>query len=77
MDLKRLTLVAALPLIGLEHPGAPGMTPVMPVNRFSCEAFIARKGRIPAPHPLLQELRGLTIVAQNAVVVTLEKVSGA
>ena len=25
------------------------LSPVMPVNRFSCEAFIGREGRIPAP----------------------------
>ncbi len=33
----------------LEFGGLLGYAPVMPVNRFSCEAFIGREGRIPAP----------------------------
>ena len=33
----------------VEFGGLLGHAPVMPVNRFSCDRFIARKGRIPAP----------------------------
>ena len=33
----------------VEFGGLLGYAPVMPVNRFSCEAFVNRKGRIPAP----------------------------
>jgi len=33
----------------VEFGGLLGTGPVMPVNKFSCEAFIARRGRIPAP----------------------------
>ena len=29
--------------------GLLGEAPVMPVNNYSCEDFISRKGRIPAP----------------------------
>jgi len=47
--------VRIIPVIGkgpgetVEFGGLLGHAPVMPVNRFSCDAFIARKGRIPAP----------------------------
>lgn len=33
----------------VEFGGLLGYAPVMPVNRFSCEAFVNRGGRIPAP----------------------------
>ena len=33
----------------VEFGGLLGWAPVMPVNRASCDAFIARGGRIPAP----------------------------
>ncbi|MDR1619414.1 MAG: PFL family protein [Clostridiales bacterium] len=33
----------------VEFGGLLGIAPVMPVNTYSCEAFIARGGRIPAP----------------------------
>ena len=33
----------------VEFGGLLGSAPVMPVNRYGCEAFVARKGRIPAP----------------------------
>ena len=33
----------------VEFGGLFGYAPVMPVNRYSCEEFIARGGRIPAP----------------------------
>ena len=39
------------PVVGdmVEFGGLLGYAPVMPVNSFSCEAFVSRKGRIPAP----------------------------
>ena len=33
----------------VEFGGLLGHAPVMPVNQYSCEAFISRQGRIPAP----------------------------
>ena len=33
----------------VEFGGLLGWAPVMPVNKYSCEAFISREGRIPAP----------------------------
>ena len=44
-----------IPVIGkqigdtAEFGGLLGYAPVMPVNRFKCEDFISRTGRIPAP----------------------------
>ena len=32
-----------------EFGGLLGYAPIMPVNEFGCDAFINRKGRIPAP----------------------------
>ena len=32
-----------------EFGGLLGYAPVMPVNTFSCEKFVTRGGRIPAP----------------------------
>ncbi|MCR4806172.1 MAG: PFL family protein [Lachnospiraceae bacterium] len=52
---QKTTAVRLIPAIGkgvgdrIEFGGLFGYAPVMPVNRFSCEAFINRKGRIPAP----------------------------
>ena len=52
---QKTTAVRIIPAQGkkvgdrLEFGGLLGYAPVMPVNRFSCEAFIGRKGRIPAP----------------------------
>jgi uncharacterized protein (UPF0210 family) len=52
---QKTTAVRIIPVIGkkvgdtVEFGGLLGYAPVMPVNRFSCEAFVARKGRIPAP----------------------------
>lgn len=52
---QKTTAVRIIPAIGkdigdsLEFGGLFGTAPIMPVNRFSCEAFINRKGRIPAP----------------------------
>ena len=33
----------------VEFGGLLGFAPIMPINKNSCEAFISRKGRIPAP----------------------------
>ena len=33
----------------VEFGGLLGHAPVMPVNQYSCEAFVSRQGRIPAP----------------------------
>ena len=52
---QKTTAVRVIPVIGkgvgevVEFGGLLGYTPVMPVNQFSCEAFINRGGRIPAP----------------------------
>ena len=52
---QKTTAVRLIPVIGkgvgesVEFGGLLGHAPIMPVNRFSCEDFIRRKGRIPAP----------------------------
>lgn len=52
---QKTTAVRVIPVIGksvgdtVEFGGLLGYAPVMPVNRFSCDAFINRTGRIPAP----------------------------
>lgn len=52
---QKTTAVRLIPVIGkdvgetVEFGGLLGYAPIMPVNRFSCDAFIGRKGRIPAP----------------------------
>ncbi len=52
---QKTTAVRLIPVIGkdvgetVEFGGLLGYAPVMPVNRFSCEAFVSRGGRIPAP----------------------------
>ena len=52
---NKTTAVRVIPAIGkkagdrVEFGGLLGFAPVMPVNGCSCEAFIARGGRIPAP----------------------------
>lgn len=52
---QKTTAVRIIPVIGkqvgetVEFGGLLGYAPIMPVNAFSCEAFISRKGRIPAP----------------------------
>ena len=33
----------------VEFGGLLGRAPIMPVNSFSCDRFVARAGRIPAP----------------------------
>ncbi|NYT06318.1 MAG: PFL family protein, partial [Methanomicrobiales archaeon] len=52
---QKTTAVRLIPAIGkdvgdtVEFGGLLGHAPVQPVNSFSCEAFISRGGRIPAP----------------------------
>lgn len=52
---QKTTAVRLIPAIGmkvgdtLNFGGLFGEAPVMKVNTFSCEAFISREGRIPAP----------------------------
>ena len=51
----KTTAVRLIPVIGkdvgdiVEFGGLLGYAPIMPVNNFSCDAFVARGGRIPAP----------------------------
>lgn len=52
---QKTTAVRLIPAVGkdvgdkVEFGGLFGYAPIMPVNGFSCEEFINRKGRIPAP----------------------------
>ncbi len=52
---QKTTAVRIIPVIGknvgdtAEFGGLLGYAPIMPVNKFSCEEFINRGGRIPAP----------------------------
>ena len=52
---QKTTAARLIPAIGrkvgdhVEFGGLLGSAPVMPVNTYSCDAFISRKGRIPAP----------------------------
>ena len=52
---QKTTAARLIPAIGktvgdsVSFGGLLGSAPVMPVNRYSCESFISRKGRIPAP----------------------------
>ncbi|MCR5828863.1 MAG: PFL family protein [Lachnospiraceae bacterium] len=52
---QKTTAVRLIPAIGkkvgdsLDFGGLFGVSPVMPVNTFSCNEFIMREGRIPAP----------------------------
>ena len=52
---QKTTAVRVVPVIGkgvgetAEFGGLLGYAPIMPVNPKSCEAFISRGGRIPAP----------------------------
>lgn len=52
---QKTTAVRLIPVIGkkigdiAEFGGLLGYAPIMPVNQFSCDAFINRGGRIPAP----------------------------
>lgn len=52
---QKTTAVRVIPVIGkgvgetVEFGGLLGYAPIMPVNNFSCDAFVNRGGRIPAP----------------------------
>ena len=52
---QKTTAVRLIPVIGktvgdsAEFGGLLGYAPIMPVNQFSCDDFVNRKGRIPAP----------------------------
>ena len=52
---QKTTAVRVIPDIGkgvgetVEFGGLLGYAPIMPVNQFSCDAFVERGGRIPAP----------------------------
>jgi len=52
---QKTTAVRIIPVIGkgvgetVEFGGLLGYAPIMPVNSFSCDAFVNRGGRIPAP----------------------------
>ena len=52
---QKTTAVRLIPVIGktvgdtVEFGGLLGYAPVMPVNQYSCEKFVTRGGRIPAP----------------------------
>ena len=52
---QKTTAVRIIPVIGkgvgetVEFGGLLGYAPIMPVNPFSCDAFVNRGGRIPAP----------------------------
>ncbi len=52
---QKTTAVRIIPVVGktvgdnVEFGGLLGHAPIMPVNRFSCDAFVNRGGRIPAP----------------------------
>jgi uncharacterized protein (UPF0210 family) len=51
----KTTAVRVIPVVGkkvgdtVSFGGLLGYAPIMPVNRFSCDEFVNRKGRIPAP----------------------------
>ena len=55
MIIQKTTAVRVIPVVGkgvgeiVEFGGLLGYAPIMPVNQFSCDAFVNRKGRIPAP----------------------------
>ena len=52
---QKTTAARLIPVIGkgvgdkVEFGGLLGHAPIMPVNKYSCEDFIKREGRIPAP----------------------------
>jgi uncharacterized protein (UPF0210 family) len=52
---NKTTAVRLIPVIGkgvgetVEFGGLLGYAPIMPLNKYSCEEFISRGGRIPAP----------------------------
>ena len=52
---QKTTAVRVIPVVGMkvgdnvDFGGLLGHAPIMPVNKFSCAAFVNRLGRIPAP----------------------------
>ena len=52
---QKTTAVRLIPVIGkdvgeiVQFGGLLGYAPIMPVNQYSCDAFVNRTGRIPAP----------------------------
>jgi uncharacterized protein (UPF0210 family) len=52
---QKTTAVRIIPVVGktvgdtVEFGGLLGYAPIMPVNQFSCQRFVDRGGRIPAP----------------------------
>ena len=52
---QKTTAVRVIPVIGktvgevAEFGGLLGYAPIIPVNQTSCQDFVSRKGRIPAP----------------------------
>ena len=52
---QKTTAVRVIPVVGktvgqmANFGGLMGYAPIMPVNTASCEAFVTRGGRIPAP----------------------------
>lgn len=52
---QKTTAVRVIPVLGkgvgeiVEFGGLLGYAPIMPVSKFSCDAFVSRQGRIPAP----------------------------
>ena len=52
---QKTTAVRLIPAYGKKvgdtvlFGGLLGYAPIMPVNKYSCEAFVNRTGRIPAP----------------------------
>ena len=52
---QKTTAVRIIPVVGktvgevVEFGGLLGYAPIMPVNNFSCDVFVNRGGRIPAP----------------------------
>lgn len=52
---QKTTAVRVIPVAGckvgdnVDFGGLLGHAPIMPVNGFSCDAFVNRVGRIPAP----------------------------
>ena len=52
---QKTTAVRVIPVVGkgvgeiVEFGGLLGYAPIMPVSKFSCDAFVSRQGRIPAP----------------------------
>ena len=60
---NKTTAVRLIPVIGrkegesVEFGGLLGYAPIIPVNRFSCEKFVASGGRIPASRVIFKNLK--------------------